>query len=128
MSWIQKLSWVAGWFAIFLVLRVEYAPASAYSAVNGSLPTVIDYQLFTKYPRSFCDYCRFVLLVAGHQPLPFRLYFDDIYHSFLIQLTALVFLIIMWSFTYKSGPVEKYYFQYGFMLWDFSFSGYWRWH
>jgi Na+-transporting methylmalonyl-CoA/oxaloacetate decarboxylase gamma subunit len=125
MSWIQITIMGCGLVAIFLVLRVEYA--AGFSLFSGQWFATYGNQIisfFTKYPPFVFAiiaalYCWWRGISLSHS----RLYFDDIYHSFLIQLTALVFLIIMWSFTYKSGPLKNITSNIGIYVVGFFFFG-----
>jgi Domain of unknown function (DUF4129) len=125
MSWIQISIMTCGLVAIFLVLRVEYA--AGFSLFSGSWFATYGNQIinfFTKYPPfAFAIIAGLYLWWRGISLSRSRLYFDDIYHSFLIQLAALVFLIIMWSFTYKTGPLKNITSNIGVYVVGFFFFG-----
>jgi hypothetical protein len=114
-----------GLIAIFLVLRIEYS--AGYNLLNGSWFATYGNEIisfFTKYPPFvFGIIAGLYFWWRGINLARSRLYFDDIYHSFLIQLATLVFLIIMWSFTYKSGPLKNITSSIGIYVVGFFFFG-----
>ena len=124
-AWIQITIMACGLVAIFLALRVEYAAGfslfgARWFAIYGN--EIINF--FTKYPPFvFAIIAGLYLWWRGISLARSRLYFDDIYHSFLIQLVLLVFLIIMWSFTYKSGPLKNITSSIGIYIVGFFFFG-----
>jgi Domain of unknown function (DUF4129) len=124
-SWIQVTIMACGLVAIFLVLRVEYA--AGFSLFGGQWYSFYGNQIinfFTKYPPFvFAIIAGLYLWWRGISLSRSHLYFDDIYHSFLIQLAALVFLIIMWSFTYKTGPLKNITSNIGIYVVGFFFFG-----
>ena len=125
MFWIQITIMVCGLIAIFLVLRIEYS--AGYNLFSGSWFAFYANEFisfFTKYPPFvFAIIAGLYLWWRGISLSRSRLYFDDIYHSFLIQLVLLVFLIIMWSFTYKSGPLKNITSSIGIYVVGFFFFG-----
>jgi len=125
MVWIQLSIMVCGLIAIFLVLRIEYS--AGYNLLNGSWFATYGNEIisfFTKYPPFvFGIIAGLYFWWRGINLARSRLYFDDIYHSFLIQLATLVFLIIMWSFTYKSGPLKNITSSIGIYVVGFFFFG-----
>ena len=125
MVWIQLSIMVCGLIAIFLVLRIEYS--AGYNLFNGSWFATYGNEIisfFTKYPPFvFGIIAGLYFWWRGINLARSRLYFDDIYHSFLIQLATLVFLIIMWSFTYKSGPLKNITSSIGIYVVGFFFFG-----
>ena len=124
-AWIQITIMACGLVAIFLALRVEYAAGfslfgARWFAIYGN--EIINF--FTKYPPFvFAIIAGLYLWWRGISLARSRLYFDDIYHSFLIQLVLLVFLIIMWSFTYKTGPLKNITSSIGIYIVGFFFFG-----
>ena len=52
-----------------------------------------------------------------------RLYFEDLYRAFLIQLGTLVFLIISWNFTYTTGAMKNIISNIGVYVVGFFFFG-----
>ena len=124
-SWIQITVMACGLIAIFLALRVEYA--AGFSLFGGQWFATYGNQViifFTKYPPfAFAIIAGFYLWWRGISLARSRLYFDDIYHSFLIQLVLLVFLIITWSFTYKTGPLKNITSSIGIYVVGFFFFG-----
>jgi hypothetical protein len=125
LSWIQISIMACGLVAIFLVLRIEYA--AGFSLFGGRWFATYGNQIinfFAKYPPFvFAIIAGLYLWWRGISLSRSRLYFDDIYHSFLIQLVLLVFLIIMWSFTYKTGPLKNITSNIGIYVVGFFFFG-----
>jgi Domain of unknown function (DUF4129) len=124
-AWIQITIMACGLVAIFLALRIEYA--AGFSLFGGQWFSVYGNQVisfFTKYPPFvFAIIAGLYLWWRGISLARSRLYFEDIYHSFVIQLAALVFLIIIWSFTYKTGPLKNITSSIGIYVVGFFFFG-----
>ena len=124
-AWIQITIMACGLIAIFLVLRVEYA--AGFSLSGGQWFATYGNQIinfFTKYPPFvFAIIAGFYLWWRGISLARSRLYFEDVYHSFLIQLVLLVLLIIMWSLTYKTGPMKNITSNIGIYVVGFFFFG-----
>jgi hypothetical protein len=124
-AWIQLSVMACGLIAIFLALRVEYA--AGFSLFSGQWFATYGNQVisfFTKYPPFvFAIIAGFYLWWRGISLARSRLYFDDIYHSFLLQLVLLVFLIITWSFTYKTGSLKNITSSIGIYVVGFFFFG-----
>ena len=125
MPWIQTSIMACGLVAIFLVLRIEYS--SGFNLLGGqwfaSYGNVMINFFNTRQPFVFRAYCRFVSLVAGHQSRPFLSLFQNIYTSFLIQLATLVFLVIIWGFSFKNEPVQTLTSDIGIYVAGFFFFG-----
>jgi Domain of unknown function (DUF4129) len=125
MAWIQVSIIACGLIALFLVLRIEYAAgfnlfSGRWFASYGNL--ILNF--FTQYPPFvFAIIAGLYLWWRGISLARSRLYFDDIYHSFLIQLVTLVFLIIMWNFTFKNGPLKNITSNIGVYIVGFFFFG-----
>ena len=125
MAWIQASIIACGLIALFLVLRIEYA--AGFNLFSGQWfvsygQQIIDF--FTKYPPFvFAIIAGLYFWWRGISLARSRLYFDDIYHSFLIQLVSLVFLIIMWNFTFKNGPFKNITSNIGVYIVGFFFFG-----
>jgi len=125
MVWIQLTIILCGLIALFLVLRLEYA--AGFNLFGG--------QWFASYGRAllnfFTQYPPFVFAIIaglylwwrGISLARSRLYFEDIYQAFLIQLATLVFLIISWNFTYKSGAMKNITSNIGVYIVGFFFFG-----
>jgi hypothetical protein len=127
MAWIQASIIACGLIALFLVLahRIRGRFQSC-SADSGSLSYgTADYRAFLLNIHRL--YLRLLPVCTcwwrGISLARSRLYFDDIYHSFLIQLVSLVFLIIMWNFTFKNGPFKNITSNIGVYIVGFFFFG-----
>ncbi len=125
LAWIQVSIVVCGLIAIFLVLRIEYA--AGFNLFSGQWFAAYGQEVlnfFTKYPPFvFAIIAGLYCWWRGISLARSRLYFEDIYQAFLIQLTTLVFLIISWNFTYKTGAMKNITSNIGIYVVGFFFFG-----
>ena len=125
MPWIQISIMACGLAAIFLVLRLSY---------DVGFP-LFSSQWFVTYGQVLLNFFRRIhpftfALIAG---LYFwwrgislgrsRLYFEDIYTSFLVQLTTLVLLVILWGFSFKNEAIQTLTSDIGIYIAGFFFFG-----
>ena len=125
LAWIQVCIIVCGLIAIFLAVRFEYA--AGFSLSSG--------QWFVSYGKVLLNFFRhyepFILAIIAGLYLWWRgiglarsrLYFEDLYRAFLIQLGTLVFLIISWNFTYTTGAMKNIISNIGVYVVGFFFFG-----
>jgi hypothetical protein len=125
MAWIQVTIIVCGLIAIFLALRLEYA--AGFNLFGGQWFASYGKEIlnfFTQYPPFiFAIIAGLYLWWRGISLARSRLYFEDVYQAFLIQLATLVFLIISWNFTYKSGAMKNITSNIGIYVVGFFFFG-----
>ena len=126
MPWIQTSIMACGLMAIFLVVRIEYG--AGFQVVRQSMVYIIR-QVYcinfsnTKHPFVFAIIAGLYLWWRGISLGRSRLYFENIYTSFLIQLTTLVFLVIMWGFSFKNEAVQTLTSDIGIYIAGFFFFG-----
>jgi hypothetical protein len=116
---------MCGLAALFLVLRIEYS--AGFGLFSGQWFSFYGQAIIT-FPST---YHPFVFAIIAGLYFWWRgislgrsnLYFNDIYTSFLIQLVFLVFLIIMWGYTFKNEPFKNVTSNTGIYIAGFFFFG-----
>ena len=123
--WIQISIMACGLIVIFLVLRIEYStgiPLFSGQWFTSYGNVIIDF-FSTKHSFVFALIAGLYLWWRGINLSRTPLYFNNIYTSFMIQLATLVFLIIMWGFSFKDEPVQTLTSDIGIYVAGFFFFG-----
>jgi len=106
--WIQTLIVACGLVAIFLILRIEYNDGS----------NLFSSQWFVSYGHVIFNFISarhpFILAIIAGLYFWWRgislgrshFYFEDIYHTFMIELALMVLLVIMWGFSFQGQAVR----------------------
>jgi uncharacterized membrane protein len=125
MPWIQISIMVGGLAAIFLVLRLNYgAGFQLFSSQWFISYGQVLLHLFSQiHPFGFAIMAVLYLWWRGISLGRSRLYFENIYTSFLVQLTTLVLLVILWSFSFKSEAIQTLTSDIGIYIAGFFFFG-----
>jgi Domain of unknown function (DUF4129) len=125
MLWIQTSIIACGLVVIFLVLRIEYN--AGFDLFSGAWFVSYWHILlnFFTYTHPF----GFALIASlyfwwrginlGRSPLDF----EDIYRPFLIELATLVFLIILWVYSFKNETGQNLTLDIGIYIAGFFFFG-----
>ena len=125
MPWIQTSIMACGLIAIFLVVRIEYG--SGFNLFGGqwfeSYGNIIINFFNAKHPFIFAIIAGLYLWWRGISLGRSRLYFENIYTSFVIQLVTLVFLVIMWGFSFKNEAIQTLTSVIGIYVTGFFFFG-----
>ena len=125
MPWIQISIMACGLAAIFLVVRIEYG--SGFNLFGGqwfaSYGNIIINFFNAKHPFVFALAAGLYFWWRGISLGRSRLYFNDIYTSFLIQLATLVFLVILWGFSFKNEAILTLTSDIGIYIAGFFFFG-----
>ena len=125
LPWIQTSIIACGLVVIFLVMRIEYSAGfklfsgqwfASYGQVLLNIFTAI-------HPFGFALIAGFYLYWRGINLSRSPLYFENIYTSFLIELTTLVFLVIMWGFSFKNETGQNLTMDIGIYIAGFFFFG-----
>ncbi len=108
MPWIQVGIITCGLVAIFLVIRIEYS--DGFKLLSGqwfvSYGQVLLDSFSHQNPFIFALLAGFYLWWRGIGLSRSKLSFASIYPPFLIELATLVLLIIIWGFSFKTGPSD----------------------
>ena len=125
MPWIQISIMACGLVTIFLVLRLNYGAGFPLfgSQWFASYSQVLLNFLSHIHPFGFALIAGLYLWWRGISLGRSRLYFDNIYTAFLIQLATLVFLVIMWGFSFKNKAVQTLTSDIGIYVAGFFFFG-----
>ena len=125
MPWIQTSIMACGLVIIFLVLRLEYN--TDFPLFSGQWFISYGQTLFSFFshihPFGFALIAGLYLWWRGISLGRSRLYFENIYTSFVIQLVTLVFLIIMWGFSFQNEAVRTLTSDIGMYITGFFFFG-----
>ena len=125
MLWIQTSIIACGLVGIFLVLRIEYSAgfnlfSGAWFVSYGHI--LLDFFTYT-HPFGFGLIASLYLwwrgISLGRSPLDF----EDIYTPFLIELATLVFLIILWVYSFKNETGQNLTTDIGIYIAGFFFFG-----
>jgi hypothetical protein len=125
MPWIQTSIMACGLAAIFLVLRLDYSAGFQLFSRQWftSYGQVLLHFFSNIHPFGFAIIAGLYLWWRGISLGRSRLYFENIYTSFLVQLTALVLLVILWGFTYRNKAVQTLTSDIGIDIAGFFFFG-----
>ena len=108
MAWIQTSIMACGLVIIFLVLRLEYS--TGFPLFSGQWFVAYGQTLFNFFshihPFGFALIAGLYLWWRGISLGRSRLYFENIYTSFLIQLATMVILIIIWGLSFKNEAIQ----------------------
>jgi len=125
MAWIQASIMVCGLAAVFVVLRLEYY--AGFPLFSGqwfvAYGNIIINFFSAKNPFIFAIITGLYLWWRGINLGRSRLYFENIYTSFLIQLVTLVFLVTIWGFSFKNAPLRTLTSDIGIYVAGFFFFG-----
>jgi hypothetical protein len=125
MLWIQTSIIACGLVVIFLVLRIEYS--AGFNLFSGewfvSYGHILLNFFFYTHPFGFGLIASLYLwwrgISLGRSPLDF----EDIYTPFLIELATLVFLIILWVYSFKNETAQNLTTDIGIYVAGFFFFG-----
>ena len=125
MPWIQTSIMACGLAAIFLILRLNFDVgiplfSSQWFTTYGQ---VLLHFFSNIHPFGFAITAGLYLWWRGISLGRSRLYFENIYTSFLVQLATLVLLVIVWGFTYKNKAVHTLTSDIGIYIAGFFFFG-----
>ena len=125
MAWIQTSIMACGLVIIFLVLRLEYS--TGFPLFSGQWFVAYGQTLFNFFshihPFGFALIAGLYLWWRGISLGRSRLYFENIYTSFLIQLATMVILIIIWGLSFKNEAIQTLTSDIGIYVAGFFFFG-----
>ncbi len=125
MLWIQTSIIACGLVVIFLVLRIEYS--AGFSLFSGewfvSYGHILLNFFFHTHPFGFGLIASLYLWWRGINLARSSLEFEDIYTPFLIELATLVFLIILWVYSFKNETGQNLTMDIGIYIAGFFFFG-----
>lgn len=125
LRWIQLSIVSCGLVAIFIVMRVEYG--AGFGLLSGqwfvyTTQVFLD-GFFHPHPIGLALVVGVYLWWRGISRGRSSLYFGEVYPSFLVGLTALVMLIIVWAASLGAGSLESLASTVGFYVAGFFFFG-----
>jgi hypothetical protein len=125
MPWIQTTILVCGLAAIFLTLRLDYSAGFQLFGRQWftSYGQILLHFFSNIHPFGFAIITGLYLWWRGISLGRSRLYFENIYTSFLVQLTALVLLVILWGFSFKNEAIQTLTSDIGIYIAGFFFFG-----
>jgi hypothetical protein len=108
MIWIQTVIVACGLVVIFLILRNEYNDGSSLFSSQWFVTygQVVFHFFASKHPFVLALVAGLYFWWRGISLGRSRLYFEDIYHAFIIELAIMVLLVIMWGISFKDQAIR----------------------
>jgi hypothetical protein len=108
MIWIQTVIVACGLIVIFLILRNEYNDGSSLFSSQwfATYGQVVFHFFASKNPFVLALVAGLYFWWRGISLGRSHFYFEDIYHTFMIELALMVLLVIMWGFSFQGQAVR----------------------